>query len=61
MIRLDRWSRRKAAKKVCTIYQDDGSRAWVSGGAGLKATGMEFTEKRAQSAAPPIFLRRWPR
>jgi branched-chain amino acid transport system substrate-binding protein len=46
-IALPRLVKEKNAKKVCTIYQDDefGLEVLRGGEAGLKAVGMEFTEK----------------
>jgi len=46
-IALPKLVKEKNAKKVCTIYQDDefGLEVLRGGEAGLKAVGMEFTEK----------------
>jgi branched-chain amino acid transport system substrate-binding protein len=46
-VALPRLVKDKGAKKICTIYQDDefGLEVFRGGEAGLKALGMEFTEK----------------
>jgi len=44
---LPKLAREKGAKKICTIYQDDdfGLEVMRGGEAGLKASGMDYTEK----------------